>query len=79
MGEEYRSWAIELRRRGHLVRAERLGSETRTLGSRQTGATDTSGFFLIRAATIAEATALARECPHLRHGGTVTVRSVDPT
>jgi hypothetical protein len=38
-----------------------------------------SGFFLIRAGSLDEAEAIARDCPHLRHGGRVLVRDVDPT
>jgi hypothetical protein len=37
------------------------------------------GFFIIRAATEAEALGVARTCPHLRHGGAVAVRPIVPT
>jgi hypothetical protein len=37
------------------------------------------GFFLIRARDHAQAEAIARDCPHLRHGGGVAVHEVDPT
>jgi hypothetical protein len=37
------------------------------------------GFFLVRAATAEEAEAIARGCPHLRHGGTISLREIDPT
>jgi hypothetical protein len=40
-------------------------------------ADEPSGFFIIRAATRAEAAATAARCPHLRHGGSVVVRSLD--
>jgi predicted anti-sigma-YlaC factor YlaD len=36
------------------------------------------GFFLIQADP-AEAFRIARECPHLRYGGTVQVRRIQPT
>ena len=78
--EEYRSWAIELRRQGRLVRAEKLGAESHALGAKgETAPTRASGFFLIRAASIEEALALARGCPHLLHGGSITVQPVDAT
>lgn len=35
-----------------------------------------SGYFVIRAASLEEATAIGRECPNLRHGMTVEVRPV---
>lgn len=76
--EEYRAWAVALHRQNHLVRAEKLGDQRALLGAGP-AASDTSGVFLIRAGTLQEAVALARECPHLRHGGSITIRSVDPT
>jgi hypothetical protein len=41
-------------------------------------ADELGGFFLIQADS-AEAYRIARECPHLRHGGTVQVRRIQPT
>jgi hypothetical protein len=38
-----------------------------------------TGFFLVRAGDLAEAERIARDCPHLRHGGEVALRPVDPT
>jgi hypothetical protein len=37
------------------------------------------GFFLVQARTLDEAEQIARTCPHLRHGGTIALREVDPT
>ncbi|HEU5181789.1 MAG TPA: YciI family protein [Candidatus Polarisedimenticolia bacterium] len=36
------------------------------------------GYFVIRAANYEEALRLARTCPHLRHGGRIEVREIDP-
>jgi hypothetical protein len=78
--DEYRAWAIALRRQNRLVRAEKLGEESKVLGATAGPAgPDASGVFLIRAGSIEEAAALAGGCPHLRHGGHITIRSVDPT
>jgi hypothetical protein len=33
----------------------------------------------LAAGDVAEALAIARTCPHLRHGGTVSVRPIEPT
>jgi len=78
--EEYRQWADALRRDSRLVRGEKLGAETTELGAITPEArVNPSGFFLIRARSLDEATALARGCPHLRRGGSITIRNVDPT
>src|SRR5262245_44887459 len=70
--EEYRSCAGALRRQNRLGRAEKLGDESTVLGRAAGPDTDTSGIFLIRAGSMEEAVALARNCPHLRHGGRIT-------
>jgi len=65
--------------------AEKLASDPLTMLT-PTGSTelphDTAdelgGFFLIQADS-AEAFRIARECPHLKHGGTVQVRRIQPT
>lgn len=36
-----------------------------------------AGFFLVEAASLDEAVALARGCPHLRYGGRIVVREVE--
>ncbi len=74
---EYGSWALSLRREGRLVGAERLGSEHRLLGDAGPEAPP-RGYFLVRASGMDEALEIARTCPHLRHGGSVTVQPVDP-
>ena len=90
---EYRAWAESLRARGVLVRGEALDTATQLM--RQTpqgvqvqsdgggrGVSDQgvlTGFFIIHAADEAEAVAVARTCPHLRHGGRIALRRVIPT
>lgn len=82
---EYRAWAMRLRDSGALVMAEKLARDPVTMLS-AAGATElphdtpdeVGGFFLIQADS-AEAFRIARECPHLRHGGTVQVRRIQPT
>ena len=83
---EYRSWAMRLRASGALVMAEKLADDPVTLLT-ATGASELphnsadelGGFFLVQVADSAEAFRIARECPHLRHGGTVQVRRIVPT
>ena len=82
---EYKAWAMRLRDSGALVAAEKLAANPVTMLS-ASGATEMprgtadelGGFFLIQADS-AEAYRIARECPHLRHGGTVQVRRIQPT
>jgi hypothetical protein len=82
---EYRAWAMRLRDSGALVMAEKLADDPLTMltaaGATQMPrhtADELGGFFLIQADS-AEAFRIARECPHLKHGGTVQVRRIQPT
>lgn len=82
---EYRAWAIGLRNSGALVIAEKLADDPLMMLTAN-GATpmprntadELGGFFLIQADS-AEAFRIARACPHLKHGGTVQVRRIQPT
>jgi len=82
--QEYRVWALGLERHGWLVTADRLEPRSVRLGAapgpgagHQTDpGTEVSGFFLLRARDLDHALALARTCPHLRHGGRITVRPI---
>jgi hypothetical protein len=78
--KEYSAWAGELAGRGQLVSGEKLGSQAWTLGAEGAAAAlAPTGFFVIAARSEDEALAIARSCPHLRHGGTVSVRPIEPT
>jgi hypothetical protein len=77
---EYGAWAGRLHRASQLVSAEKLTHDVRLLeGSAlvDSPVPGPQGFFLIRARDLAEAEAIARECPHLRHGGRVSIQAVD--
>jgi hypothetical protein len=76
---EYSAWAGELAGRGRLVAGEKLGARTWSLGGRDAAGPGPTGFFIIAARSDDEALALAKSCPHLRHGGTVTLRPIEPT
>jgi len=79
---EYSGWAGRLAGEGHLVAADELDRREVRLGPSETGAATApsrpSGFFLLRARDLDEALAIARSCPHLKHGGSVSVRPVAP-
>ncbi len=87
---EYRAWAHSLRAHGTSVDGTALdspswvlhasGPDVETLPSGVTSnAGVMSGFFVIGASSEAEALAIAKTCPHLRHGGRIAVRPVIPT
>lgn len=88
--EEYRAWAVRLARAGQLSAGEKLGTAAWLLdgGSGDIDlrpapaahqAAPLSGFFLLTAAGPEDALAIARSCPHLRHGGEVLLRPIEPT
>ncbi len=86
---EYSAWAGELAQSGRLIAAEKLADGERRWGAlpppgemRGEGRPargEPTGFFLIRASGPEEAERIARDCPHLRHGGELSLRPVDPT
>ena len=79
---EYSAWARSLASEGHLVTAEELsenppewlGESVRTVDGARIG-----GFFLIRARDLSEARQIAERCPHLKHGGRIELRPIQPT
>jgi hypothetical protein len=82
--QEYVQWARSLRVGGRSVSGERLADSGEALDL--LGASDEQwkpssgslqGFFIISAANLAQATDLARRCPHLRYGGRIEVRPID--
>ena len=84
---EYREWAVSLGSR--LSMGEKLGTSERILplvpsGSQASASVAGSagplgGLFIVRASSWEEAMAIARSCPHLRHGGVVAVRAIEET
>jgi hypothetical protein len=79
---EYGAWAEKLQREGRLLGAEKLGDDTLVLEGRDgpvASGEGPQGYFIVRARTLDEARSIARACPHLGHGGRVTVQVVDPT
>lgn len=71
------AWLGELRRANAVVRGTKLNGAAADIGP-AAAAERISGFFVIRAASLEEAAAIARSCPHARDGGRVEVRPVDP-
>jgi hypothetical protein len=83
---EYASWADSLRGEGKLVMGEELdqaetlvlvgaGSAARVSPREARSEVEVlGGFFIVRVADRDEALGLARQCPHLKHGGRVVLR-----
>jgi hypothetical protein len=83
---EHHQWARDLVRAGHSVYGEKLDDAASLVTARSsniefaapTGET-IEGFFVISAKSAADALVIARNSPHVRHGGRVVVRRVSPT
>jgi len=77
--EEYSAWARSLGAAFEL--GEKLADESIVLGGTPTAEEGdvVAGFFVLRAANVAEARRLAQSCPHLRYGGRIVVRPIVPT
>jgi hypothetical protein len=79
--QEYKHWSRRMAAAGHMLAGEKLSTEIWRLGGAPAAAGGESvrGFFLIAARDDAEALEIARDCPHLRHGGRILLRKVAPT
>ena len=86
-GGEYWQWAVDLRERELLIAAGDLmwepGRRIQAGGAIQTVAQSSVedenflvGMFALRVSSYEEALEIARECPHLRYGGDVSIRQV---
>ena len=85
---EYDAWAMGLKARGVGVQGRALALTAHVLHntpqgvqveSRDAGRDDIDGFFIIRVTDEAEAVAIARTHPHLRHGGWIALRPIKQT
>ena len=78
--EEYKRWTRSVAASGHPITGEKLRPEVFRLGPDTSPGGDESllGFFVIAAGNDREALEVARGCPHLRHGGRIVVRAIDP-
>jgi hypothetical protein len=78
---EYRNWAVALRKQGSDITGEKLARESLDLGP--TGAAPVpqplGGYFVFSAKDRDAARAVARSCPHVRHGGRAELRPIEET
>jgi len=82
---EYRRWAAGVRSQGRFIAGEKLedgGSVVSTAGESAAPPPGSSGavagYFVFEAKNLEDAVAIARSCPHVKHGGLITVRAVAP-
>jgi hypothetical protein len=78
---EYGSWAQRLVAAGTPVSGEKLAPVRFVVGAplADTAHADLGGFFIVQAADDQRARELALSHPHVRRGGTIVVRRIDPT
>ncbi len=88
---EYSEWAGARAARGELLAGEKLRDDpdlvikadgrvtTVTTVPAAPGSTRLAGFFIIRAADRGSALEIARTCPHVRYGGSIVLREIEPT
>ena len=85
---EYGAWIRAKGENGRFVDGEKLAKDGRWCRTRSGGVevldpvTDNvrgllAGYFIIGASSYDEAVDLARDCPHLRYGGTIEVRRIE--
>ena len=78
---EYRDWAIGLRKQGSDISGEKLATTSLDLGDAATvpAAEPLGGYFVFSAKDAEAALAIARSCPHLKHGGRAELRPIEET
>lgn len=87
---EYGQWARGLYSGGRFVTGEKLRETGRVLtnsngqiaiseGVRTNGTSMLGGYFIIEAKDYDDAVRIASECPHLKYGGTIELREIEPT
>ena len=78
---EYRNWAIGLRKAGVQVSGVKLKDDSLVLGP-ASGKGDQEmvrGMFSVKADSEEQAKRIAESCPHLKHGGKIVIRPIEKT
>jgi hypothetical protein len=86
--QEYVAWATEKRANGAVEDGEKLredadlaiepGGSTGELAP-VAGGSRLAGYFIVRADDRRAAAEIARTCPHVRYGGRIVIREIEPT
>jgi hypothetical protein len=85
---EYSAWAATIRKQGVLVDGEKLTNDGRILtmidgrpvvydAPNDPKKGRIAGYFLIHALDYQQAETIAKDCPHLKTGGTIELRQID--
>jgi len=78
---EYRNWVARTRKETTAISGIKLHDRSLILPSDKSvdvEPTEIGGYFLIEAVDMQTAIRIAETCPHLRHGGRIEVRQIDP-
>ena len=81
---EYSAWAARLRSQHALELGEKLAPGQQLLGAvsaneAAAAGNPVTGFFVITAPDSTAAAAIAATCPHLKYGGWIVLRRIEPT
>lgn len=87
--KEYAQWSADVRGQGRGISGQKLtpprylldsdhGAPVLRGTSSEPGPDVLGGYFLVGADSFDDALAIARTCPHLKHGGRIEVREIDP-
>ena len=85
---EYVAWASEKRTNGVVEGGEKLRDDIDLAvepdgrtgeATAASGEPRLAGYFLVRASDRSAAAEIARTCPHVRYGGSIVIREIDPT
>jgi hypothetical protein len=79
--DEYRTWAVGLRQQGSDITGEKLAETHLDLGvaAAVPGPEPLGGYFVFSARDPDAALAIAKSCPHLKHGGRAELRPIEET
>ena len=87
---EYGQWAAGVYKSGRYITGEKLREQGKILSSSEgaiqvtdamfnTGQGELGGYFIIEANDYEDAVRIASQCPHLKYGGTIELREIEPT
>ena len=85
--EDYFKWGEKLRKQGKNKGGDELKGGGRLISMKDGRAIDgpftetkevVGGYFIIEEASLAAAAETSKECPHLKYGGAIELREIDP-
>jgi hypothetical protein len=88
--QEYSAWIRTIRTRGRLAGGEKLKESGRTIQINKgkllidqhplrSKELPMGGYFLLQADSYEDALNIATQCPHLKYGGVIEIRQIEPT